>query len=347
MSHLLDKYLYLKFMDHIEIEKLKSTVSKMMADGKGILAADESNATCNKRFQSLGIPETEEERRRWRELLLCAPGMEEYVSGVILYDETIRQSDSDGKLFTEILKEKGVLVGIKVDEGLQDYIDHTGETVTMGLNGLPARVQEYKSLGATFAKWRAAFKIGEFTPTDDAIRENAELLARYAVICQEHDIVPMVEPEVLLDGTHDIEKAKEVTTKVLKGLFESLAKHHVHLDGLILKTSMVLSGKDSENRADAKTVGEYTVNVLKECVPAEVGGVVFLSGGQTPDEATANFNEIAKHEPLPWKLAFSFSRAIQNDALAIWAGKVSNVELAREAYIERLKSNSQADQGLL
>lgn len=334
-------------MDNVEIEKLKSTISKMMADGKGILAADESNGTCNKRFASLGIPETEEERRRWRELLLCAPGMEQYVSGVILYDETIRQSDETGKLFTQVLKEKGVLVGIKVDEGLQEYIDHPGENLTHGLNGLPARMQEYKSLGATFAKWRAAYQISDRTPSDDAIRENSEILARYAVICQEHDIVPMVEPEVLLDGAHDIEKAKEVTTKVLKGLFEALAKHHVHLSGLILKTSMVLSGKENQNRADAKAVGDATVEVLKECVPAEVGGVVFLSGGQTPDEATANFNAIAKHEPLPWPLAFSFSRAIQNDALAIWAGKISNIDLAREAYLERLKLNSQADQGLL
>lgn len=334
-------------MDHIEIEKLKSTISKMMADAKGILAADESNSTCDKRFEALGIPTTEEERRRWRELLLCAPGMEQYVNGVILYDETIRQSDSSGKLFTEVLKEKGVLVGIKVDEGLSDYTDHPGEIITMGLNGLPARMQEYKSLGATFAKWRAAYQISDRTPSDDAIRENSEILARYAVICQEHDIVPMVEPEVLLDGAHDIEKAKEVTTKVLKGLFKALEKHHVHLSGLILKTSMVLSGKEAENRADAKAVVEYTVNVLKECVPAEVGGVVFLSGGQSPDEATANFDAIAKHEPLPWPLAFSFSRAIQNDALATWAGKVSNIDLAREAYMERLKQNSQADQGLL
>lgn len=347
MSHLLDKYSYLKFMDHIEIEKLKNTVLKMMRDKKGILAADESNGTCNSRFKALGIPETEEERRRWRELLISAPEMENYVNGVILYDETLRQSDSNGKKFTEVLKEKNVLVGIKVDEGLQEFIDHSGETLTHGLNGLPARMQEYKSLGATFAKWRAAYAITERTPTDDAIRENSEILARYAVTCQEHDIVPMVEPEVLLDGSHDIQKAKDATTKVLKGLFEALEKHHVDLEGLILKTSMVLSGSKAENRADAKAVAEATVEVLKECVPENVGGVVFLSGGQTPDESTANFNEIAKHEPLPWPLAFSFSRAIQNEALATWAGKPANVDLAREAYIARLKSNSMADQGLL
>lgn len=334
-------------MDHIEIEKLKNTVALMMQDKKGILAADESNTTCNKRFQALGIPETEEERRRWRELLLSAPLMEKFVSGVILFDETIRQSDSDGKKFTEVLKEKGVLTGIKVDEGLQEFIDHPGEHLTHGLNGLPARMQEYKALGATFAKWRAAYPISERTPSDDAIRENSEILARYAVICQEHDIVPMVEPEVLLDGNHSIEKSKEVTKKVLKGLFGALEKHHVHLDGLILKTSMVLSGKDGEGRVDAQSVGEATIEVLKECVPANVGGVVFLSGGQTPDEATANFNAIAKHKPLPWPLAFSFSRAIQNDALVTWAGKISNVDIAREAYIKRLMSNSMADQGLL
>ncbi len=334
-------------MDHIEIEKLKNTIALLMQDKKGILAADESNGTCNKRFQALGIPETEEERRRWRELLLGAPLMEKFVSGVILFDETIRQSDSNGKKFTDVLKEKEVLTGIKVDEGLQDFIDHPGEQLTHGLNGLPARMQEYKALGATFAKWRAAYVISDRTPSDDAIRENSEILARYAVICQEHDIVPMVEPEVLLDGNHSIEKSKEVTTKVLKGLFEALEKHHVHLDGLILKTSMVLSGKDAEGRADAKAVGDATVEVLKECVPANVGGVVFLSGGQTPDEATANFSAIAKHQPLPWPLAFSFSRAIQNDALAIWAGKITNIDIAREAYIKRLMSNSMADQGLL
>jgi len=334
-------------MDHTEIEKLKNTVSKMMQDKKGILAADESNGTCNSRFKALGIPETEEERRRWREILISAPEMENYVNGVILFDETIRQSDSNGKKFTDVLKEKNVLVGIKVDEGLQDFIDHTGETLTHGLNGLPARMQEYKSLGATFAKWRAAFAISERTPTEDAILENSEILARYAVICQEHDIVPMVEPEVLLEGDHSIEKAKEVTTKVLKGLFEALEKHHVDLEALILKTSMVLSGNKSENRADAKAVAQATVEVLKECVPENTGGVVFLSGGQSGDEASANFSAIARHEPLPWPLAFSFSRAIQNEALATWAGKVSNIDLAREAFIERLKLNSRADQGLL
>jgi fructose-bisphosphate aldolase class I len=334
-------------MDNVEIEKLKNTVKLLMQDKKGILAADESNATCGKRFASLGIPDTEEERRRWREILLCAPGAQDFVSGVILFDETIRQSDSNGKKFTDVLKEKNILVGIKVDEGLQDFIDHTGETLTHGLNGLPARMQEYKSLGATFAKWRAAFNISDRTPSDDAIRENGEILARYAVICQEHDIVPMVEPEVLLDGNHSIDEAKEVTKKVLKGLFEAIEKHHVHLEGLILKTSMVLSGKDAENRADAKAVGDATVEVLKECVPVNVGGVVFLSGGQTPDEATANFNAIAQHEPLPWPLAFSFSRALQNDALLAWGGKISNIELAREAFMKRLKSDSQADQGLL
>lgn len=334
-------------MDHIETEKLKKTVSGMMQDGKGILAADESNTTCNNRFRALGIPETEEERRRWRELLLCAPHIEEYVSGVILYDETLRQADSQGKKFVDDLKEKNVLIGIKVDEGLHEFIDHPGETVTHGLNGLPARMQEYKALGATFAKWRAAFQIGEHTPSDDAIAENAELLARYAAICQEHDIVPMVEPEVLLDGNHTIEQAKEVTTRVLKGLFTSLEKHHVYLPGLILKTSMVLSGKDANPRANEKEVGDMTVSVLKECIPADIGGVVFLSGGQTPDEAAFNFDAIADHEPLPWPLAFSFSRALQNDALETWAGKPANIESARDAFIERLKLNVRADKGLL
>lgn len=336
-------------MDNVNSEKLKNIASQMMTPKKGILAADESNGTANKRFASLGIPETEEERRRWRELLFTTPDFEKYVNGVILYDETIRQSTTEGKFFRDYLKEKGVLVGIKVDQGLTHMIGSASvdEHVTMGLDGLPARLQEYKTMGASFAKWRAAFPITEHTPSDEAIKQNCEILTRCAVLCQENDIVPMIEPEVLLDGDHSIEKAEEVTTKVLTKMFEEISKHHVNLEGLILKTSMVLSGKDSANRADSKTVAEATVRTLKNTVPEGLAGVVFLSGGQSPDEAAENFDAIAEHEPLPWPLAFSFSRALQNDAMEIWLGKEVNRTAAQEAFRKRLEMNSKADQGLL
>ena len=280
----------------MDIQSLHAIAKRLVEPKKGILAADESNGTANKRFAALGIPETEEMRRKYRQMLFETPGIEKFVTGVILYDETIRQNDDSGKPFRQVLEEKKIMPGIKVDMGLQPLPNSEQETFTTGLDGLPGRLMEYRELGAKFAKWRAAFKITATLPTDDAIKENCEILAKYARMCQEEGIMPMVEPEVLLDGPHSIERAKEVTTKVLNTLFEELSNHFVDLKGLILKTSMVLSGNENESRADAKTVGQYTVDVLKATVPEEVTGVVFLSGGQTPEEATDNLREIAKLE---------------------------------------------------
>lgn len=339
----------------MDIQHLHSVALRLVGtQGRGILAADESNTTCNTRFATYGIPQTEESRRAYREMLFTTPNIEKYVTGVILFDETIRQKTrpltqakgDKGMPFHEYLAQKGILSGIKVDEGLTEMSGFEGETITKGLDGLPARLAEYKSMGASFAKWRAAFKISANTPSEEIIRENAKILSRYAKACQDEGIVPIVEPEVLLDGVHSIEKSKEVTEKVLKIVFEELPKYFVALEGLILKTSMVLSGDKAENRADPETVGKYTAEVLKKNVPEQVAGVVFLSGGQTSDEATDNFREIVKCEPLPWPLAFSFSRALQNDALKIWAGRNENVREAQEAFILRLENNSLADQGL-
>ena len=338
----------------MDIQHLHATALRLLTPSKGILAADESNHTCNARFAAYGIPETEENRRAYRQMLFTTPGIEKYITGVILYDETIRQKTNPmtrtkgdtGMFFREYLIQKGILSGIKVDAGLVDMPGFPGETITQGLDGLPARLEEYKSMGASFAKWRAAFKIGANTPSEEVIRENAKILGRYAKACQDEGLVPIVEPEVLLDGVHSIEKSKMVTTQVLKILFEELPKYFVELPGLILKTSMVISGKEAMVRADAKTVARFTVEVLKTCVPDQIAGVVFLSGGQSPDEATKNFDEIAKLEPLPWPLAFSFSRALQNDALEIWAGKDENIHDAQKAFLGRLQENSLADQGL-
>lgn len=330
----------------MDIQSLHTIANRLVEPKKGILAADESTHTCNARFSALGIAETEDMRRTWRELLLTTPDLEHYITGVILYDETIRQSTKSGIPFPKYLEKKGVLVGIKVDEGLALMPGSPEETITQGLNGLPGRLQEYKSMGATFAKWRAAFRIGTGIPSDEAIRQNAEILARYAKCCQDEGIVPMVEPEVMLDGDHSIEKSKSVIDRVLKILFEELSKHFVNPKGLILKTSMVISGDKAPVRADAKTVAKFTTETLVANVPREVAGVVFLSGGQTPDEATNNLREIAKLEPLPWQIAFSYSRALQNDALKTWMGSVEKFVEGQNVFLGRLQSNSLADQGL-
>lgn len=339
----------------MDIQHLHSVALRLVNQpGKGILAADESNHTCNARFASHGIPETEEMRRKFRQMLFATTGIEKYVTGVILYDETLRQKTDPltrtkgdtGMPFKEFLAQKGVLSGIKVDEGLVEMPGYVGETLTQGLNGLPARLSEYRGLGASFAKWRAAFKISSGTPSEEVIRENAKVLARYAKACQDEGIVPIVEPEVLMEGAHSLEEAKAVTEKVIKILFEEMPKYFVALEGLILKTSMVISGSTNTERADAKTVAKHTVEVLRNSVPTQVAGVVFLSGGQTPEESTKNFREIARLEPLPWPLAFSFSRALQNDALVAWSGKDENEKTAQKAFLQRLQDNSLADQGL-
>lgn len=329
----------------MNLQELHAKALQLLTPKKGILAADESNHTCNARFSAFGIPETEEARRAYRELLLAAPGMENYVTGVILYDETIRQSTAAGVSFPDLLRKKSVLVGIKVDEGLIADPNSPDEHITQGLDGLPGRLAEYKTLGAMFTKWRAAFKISGTTPSTENIQANAVILARYAKMAQDEGLVPIIEPEVELTGAHTIEQAHAVTEKVIRAVFEELPKHFVALEGVILKTSMVISGDKNTNRANAQSVARHTIDVLKAAVPVQTAGVVFLSGGQSPEEATENFREIARLEPLPWPLAFSFSRALQNDALKIWSGQAENVGAAQKAFLERLEANSLADQG--
>jgi fructose-bisphosphate aldolase class I len=325
-------------------DQLKATAQAMLATGKGLLAADESNVTAAKRFDSVGITDNEENRRIWRQLLLTADGNQEYLSGVILYDETIRQKDDSGTPFPEVLKQRGIIPGIKVDTGAKDLALHPGEKVTEGLDGLRERFAEYAGMGAGFAKWRAVITIdGDKLPSVACYKANAHGLARYAALAQEAGIVPVVEPEVLLDGNHSIERCYEVTAETLDVLFAALKNQDVLLEGLILKASMVLSGKDAADRADVQTVAEQTVKVLKEHVPANITGVVFLSGGQSEEEATAHLNAMNRIGGLPWPLTFSYSRAIQNPVLKLWAA--GDKDKALTAYLFRCKANSLAAQG--
>ncbi len=331
----------------MDTAKLKQTALQMVAKGKGILAADESNGTCNKRFNVLGIPETEDMRRTWRDLLLTTEGNEQYLSGVILFDETIRQKASDGTPFTEVLLKKGIIPGIKVDKGPVDLAGHPGEVVTQGLDGLRERFAEYKAMGAGFAKWRAVVTIDteKNLPTDACLRANADVLAMYALLAQEAGIVPMLEPEVILDGVHTIATAEAVTARAIKILFEEMKKYDVYLPGVILKTSMVVPGKKSGEAMVATDVATRTARVLKENVPAEVGGVVFLSGGQSSLEATQNLNEIAKCGPYPWGVTYSYSRGIQQPVLDLWKGDVSMSTEAKVVYMKRLAESSAASLG--
>lgn len=331
----------------MDTEKLYSVVRKIFAPGKGILAADESNKTADKRLISINAEIGEENRRKYRDLFINTPHMEDFVSGIILYDETIRQTDPDGKLFTDTLKEKGVVIGIKVDTGTEEIESYEPELKTVGLGGLPERVKEYADMGAQFAKWRCVIQIGENIPSDKCLQENALGLVEYAKICQKGGLVPIIEPEVLLEGEHDIEKAEEVTEKTLKTVFEHIKNSEVDLSALILKTSMVVPGNKSGQTIDSKTVAQRTIEVLKKVVPADIGGVVFLSGGQEADEATIHLNDMAKMEPLPFEIAFSYARAIQGPAINIWQGKDENIEKSREEFLNRLKLNSLADQGKL
>lgn len=330
----------------IDKHKLTAIVSKLMHPHKGILAADESNSSANKRFQSLTIPQTQEKRREYRELLVTTPELDKYVSGVILYDETIRQMTDDGELFRDVLKQKGVLVGIKVDEGL-DAVGDTGETKTKGLDGLEGRLRDYKEMGALFTKWRSAFVVGDGLPTDANIRKNLADMAQYALLVQSFGMVPIVEPEVLLEGDHTIQTAESVTSHVLTILFEELIKQQVYLGGLILKTSMIVAGRQAHVQASHDMVAELTSRVLRKCVPPHVGGVVFLSGGQSPDYALHNLHYIAELGPYPWPVTFSFSRALQSEALETWAGDKQNVIPAQKMFIKRLQQNSLARQGKL
>jgi fructose-bisphosphate aldolase class I len=324
---------------------LSKTAAAMVAKGKGILAADESSGTCEKRFKSVNVECTEENRRAYRGLLFTTPGVEQYVSGVILFDETIRQKTNDGVAFPTYLASKGIIPGIKVDKGAMDLALCPGEKVTEGLDGLRGRLAEYFKLGARFAKWRAVITIGEGIPTHACLYANAHALARYAALCQEASIVPMIEPEVLLDGGHSVERSEEVTEAALRATYAACAAHNVSVEHLILKTSMVVSGKDHARQAPVDEVAERTVRVLKRTVPAAQPGIVFLSGGQSDEAATAHLNAMAAMKGLPWPLTFSYSRALQNPALNTWRGQPSNVAAAQKAFYHRAHMNGLASQG--
>jgi fructose-bisphosphate aldolase class I len=332
----------------MSIDQLPDIAKAMVAQGKGIIAIDESNATIKKRFDTVGVENTEENRRAYREMLLTTPGLGEHISGAILYDETLRQKTKAGVPFTKIMMDNGILPGIKVDKGTVPLAGFPGEVVTDGLDGLRERLNEYAGLGAKFAKWRAVININieDGMPSDTCIEANAHALARYAALCQEAGIVPMVEPEVIMEGEHDIDDCFVVTEKVLRALFNALYQHNVMLEGTILKASMVIPGKDCPDQASVEDVADYTVQCLKSAVPAALPGIVFLSGGQSDDDATAHLNEMNKLENLPWPLSFSYGRAMQSAALKIWGQDiVNNVAKAQETVYARARDNGLAAMG--
>jgi fructose-bisphosphate aldolase class I len=324
---------------------LSKTAAAMVAKGKGILAADESSGTCEKRFKSVGVESTEENRRAYRGLLFGTPGIEQHLSGVILFDETARQKSNDGTPFPRYLAKKGIIPGIKVDKGVTDIPFTAAEKVTEGLDGLQKRLKEYFDMGCRFAKWRAVITIGEGIPTHTCLYANAHALARYAAACQEASIVPMIEPEVLLDGNHSAERSEEVHEATLRATYAAMAAYNVSPEHLILKTSMVVSGKDNPRQAGVDEVAERTVRVLKRTVPAAQPGIVFLSGGQSDEAATAHLNAMAAMKGLPWPLTFSYSRALQNSALKAWSGQAANVAAAQQAFHHRAQMNGLAAQG--
>jgi fructose-bisphosphate aldolase class I len=324
---------------------MTETARAMVARGKGLLAADESAGTCKKRFDSVAVECNEENRRAYRELLFTTPGLSESVSGVILFDETIRQKTKDGVNFAEYLKKNGIVPGIKVDAGAHDMALHPGEKVTEGLDGLAKRMQEYFAMGARFAKWRAVITIGEDIPSMACIEANAHALTRYAAICQEASIVPIVEPEVLLDGNHTVERSEAVHEDTLATLFHALERYGVSLEHVILKASMVVSGKENARQAPVPEVAERTLRVLKRTVPAALPGVVFLSGGQTDENATAHLDAMNRMGGAPWPLTFSYSRALQAVALKTWRGSAANVGAAQKAFHHRARMNGLAAKG--
>ena len=329
-------------------QKLQVTARAMVAPGQGILAMDESTATCGQRLQAIGVNNTEDNRRAYRSLLIGAASLGKYISGAILYDETIRQHTTDGKSFPELMHKQNIIVGIKVDAGAKDLAAHPGEKVTDGLDGLRERLAEYKTLGARFCKWRAVITIGPGLPSRACIEANAHALARYASLCQEADLVPIVEPEVLLDGNHSIATCYAVTVETQRTVFEQLYRQGVLFEGMILKPSMVLSGKDCAQQADIEQVAELTLQCLQQTVPAAVPGIAFLSGGQTDEEATQHLNTmnvLARDMHLPWRLTFSYARALQHVALEAWRGQPANVEKARKALLLRARLNALASQG--
>ena len=325
-------------------QELYDTARTIVADNRGILAADESTGTIKKRFDSIAVESTEESRRFYRNLLFTTPGMEEYIGGVILYDETIRQASDDGTPFAQLLAAKNVVPGIKVDAGAKDLALHPGETVTEGLDGLRERLSEYFELGARFAKWRAVITIGDGIPTDACLDANAHALARYAALCQEAGVVPIVEPEVLMDGDNTIETCYEVTARTLAALYAQLFAQGVDLRGTLLKPNMVIAGKGCPTQDSAERVAERTIDCFLRHVPAAVPGVVFLSGGQSEVQATENLNAINRVGG-PWPLSFSYGRALQASALDAWRGDAGNLEAAQAAFLHRARMNSLAVAG--
>jgi fructose-bisphosphate aldolase, class I len=326
--------------------ELHEIAQAIVADGKGILAADESDSTIKKRFDSIGIESTEENRRAYRDMLFTTEGAAGHISGVILYDETIRQASTDGTPFPKLLESQGIIPGIKVDLGAKPLAKADGETVTEGLDGLRDRLNEYRDLGAKFAKWRAVISIGESIPSEYCLWTNAHALARYAALCQEAELVPIVEPEVLMDGDHTIERSFEVTSRTLHAVFTELRDQRVHPEGMLLKPNMVLSGYEASEQASHEEVAAETIRCFKRHVPSAVPGIVFLSGGQSDEDATANLNAMNGLGEHPWQLSFSYGRALQAPALKAWGGKEENVEAAQRAYYHRAKMNSAARTGM-
>ena len=329
----------------MSLEDLEEIAAYIVEDGRGILAADESNPTCGKRFDSIGVESTEDTRRDYREMLFRSEGMKGNIGGVILFDETLRQKAKDGTPLVNIITAQGALPGIKVDKGLKPLDDSPEETVTQGLDGLNERCSEYEKIGAKFAKWRAVINIGEGIPTEDCINQNMEALAKYAKIVQENKMVPIVEPEVLMDGNHSIKRCLEVTSKTLSALFNYLDKHGVNIKGTLLKPSMVISGKDANEQASVEEVAEKTLKCLLANVPSDLPGITFLSGGQSDIDATAHLDAMNKIGGFDWKLSFSYGRALQQPALKTWLGKKENAEAAQAALSHRALMNKKAAQG--
>lgn len=329
----------------MNLDGLNKVARAMVAPGKGILAADESHPTIKKRFDAIGVENTEQHRRAYREMLFTAPGIEAWIGGVILFDETLRQQSMAGVPFPELLAGRGIVPGIKVDAGAKPLAGYPGETVTEGLDGLRKRLEEYRGLGAGFAKWRAVISIGEDIPSAFCIEANAHALARYAALCQEADIVPIVEPEVLMDGDHDLALCEEVTGAVLLEVFGALARHGVALEGIVLKPNMVVAGQDCPKQPAVEEVAEATVRCLRRYVPSAVPGIAFLSGGQTEEEATANLNAMNALGAHPWELSFSYGRALQASALKAWGGADANKEAGAKALAHRARMNHLARSG--
>ena len=326
---------------------INEIATQMVTPGKGILAADESSGTIKKRFDSINVESTEENRMNYRRILFeTQEAMQNYISGVILFDETLRQSNNDGKKLIDIINDAGSLPGIKVDMGAKELALMSGETVTEGLDGLRERLEEYSNLGAKFAKWRAVISISDKIPSTLCIDANSHALARYSALCQEAGIVPIVEPEVLMDGSHTIERCYEVTKDTLTKVFEELIKHKVDLKGICLKPNMVIDGKECSKKSSSEEIAKMTIDCFKETVPSEVPGIVFLSGGQSEIEATENLNEINKIEGTPWNLSFSYGRALQASALKAWQGNHENEEACSNAFAHRAKMNSLATKGM-